>query len=303
MKRARSIGIHDGTFHADEVTACALLIVFDLADYDKIVRTRNFKILSECEFVCDVGGIYSPVDKLFDHHQVSYQGEHSSAGMILEYLKSQRIISHEIYSFFNNTLIWGVDEHDNGRAPQTPGYCTFSHIIANYNPIFSDSGEKEVEDAFREALVFTIGHLRRLYSRYLYSRDCRNIVKKAMDSHKLCLFFDKPIAWLESFFALNGKEHPALFVIMPAKEHWKLRGIPPDYEHRMEVRYPLPDSWAGLLGEELKKASNISGAIFCHKGRFTSVWETKEDAIAALKKVLEINKISYSSVELDENSI
>jgi uncharacterized UPF0160 family protein len=58
----------------------------------------------------------------------------------------------------------------------------------------------------------------------------------------------------------------------------------------MSVRHPLPLEWAGLLGDELKKASGIDGAIFCHKGRFISVWETKEDALKALQIVLDKRK-------------
>ena len=295
MKRPRSVGIHDGTFHADEVTACTLLIVFGLVDQAKIIRTRDPARLAECEYVCDVGGIYSPVDKLFDHHQSSYQGDLSSAGMILDYLKEVGVLTIEEFHFFNNGLILGVDAHDNGRSPQHIGYCTFSHVIANYNPIAYETEEEKINAAFEEALTFSVGHIRRLHERYLYNRECRKTVKKTMDTHTICLFFDQSISWLESFFALNGKEHPALFVIMPAKEHWKLRGIPPDYERRMQVRLPLPEAWAGLLGEDLKKVAGIPGAIFCHKGRFTSVWETKEDAIKALKVVLNMHGVRYEN--------
>ncbi len=53
----------------------------------------------------------------------------------------------------------------------------------------------------------------------------------------------------------------------------------------MEVRLPLPEEWAGLHEEDLVKKSNIKGAIFCHKGRFVSIWETKEDAIKALNYI------------------
>lgn len=81
-KIPRSVGVHDGTFHADEVSACALLILFNCVDKDKIVRTRAPKKLAECEYVCDVGGIYNPDKKLFDHHQQDYRGDLSSAGMI-----------------------------------------------------------------------------------------------------------------------------------------------------------------------------------------------------------------------------
>jgi uncharacterized UPF0160 family protein len=96
------------------------------------------------------------------------------------------------------------------------------------------------------------------------------------------LLFDQPLPWMENFFDLGGELHPAQFVIMPAGKHWKLRGIPPTLSERMKVRRPLPEKWAGLHEKELQKVSGIPGAIFCHKGRFISIWETKEDALKAL---------------------
>jgi len=77
---------------------------------------------------------------------------------------------------------------------------------------------------------------------------------------------------------------------MPTGKQWKLRGIPPSYEKRMQVRLPLPKEWAGLIDDELKEKSQISGAIFCHKGQFISVWETKEDAIKACDYILKKTK-------------
>ncbi len=293
MKQARSTGIHDGTFHADEVTACALLVVFDQIDSDKIFRTRDPEKLSACEYVCDVGGVYDPALKLFDHHQVSYSGDLSSAGMILKHLLDQKVITLETFEYLNNALILGIDAHDNGRSTQEIGVCTFSHVIANFNSSDYNASYEEIDLAFYQALHFAIGHLRRTLERFRYNLSCREVVEEAMEGGKLCLFFERPLPWLESFFASGGVKHPALFVIMPAAEHWKLRGIPPDYEHRMQVRLPLPEKWAGLLGEELKEASGIEGGVFCHKGRFTSVWETREDAIEALRHVLKLNKISY----------
>src|SRR5277367_727427 len=112
----RSVGVHDGSFHADEVTACALLIVFNLVDKDKVVRSREVRVLEECEYVCDVGGVYDPACKRFDHHQSNYTGDLSSAGMIWLYLKTQGGIDPAIYDFLNRALILGVDAHDNGRA-------------------------------------------------------------------------------------------------------------------------------------------------------------------------------------------
>ncbi|MCH9610347.1 MAG: hypothetical protein S4CHLAM81_04940 [Chlamydiales bacterium] len=288
-KRARSVGIHDGVFHADEVSACAMLILFDQIDRDKIVRTRDEKLLQECEFVCDVGGIYDPKRKLFDHHQVSYTGEMSSAGMILAYMREEGIISQDEGGFLHHMLVKGVDDHDNGRSPQIPGTTLFSHVIANFTPPIYGSGAKEMDEAFDQALDFCLGHLSRLLERHRYNLKCRLVVDQVMVRDKVALIFEESVPWAENFFALGGRDHPALFVVMPAGEHWKLRGIPPDDEHRMEVRCPLPENWAGLLGQELVDESKIEGAIFCHKGRFTSVWETKEAAMTALNEVLRIN--------------
>lgn len=286
MKKARSVGTHDGSFHADEVTACALLKLCDLIDEDKIVRTRDLAQLGSCEYVCDVGGIYDPSKKLFDHHQLDYKGTYSSAGMVLEYLCKQGIISEKEYQFFNMSLIRGVDDHDNGKAPQLGGYCFFSQVISNFAPITQEPTAEEENAAFYAAFQFAYGHLKRLHERFNYNQKCRDIVLETMRKYKDCLIFERNIPWQDSFFELGGMDHPAKFVIMPSRNHWKLRGIPPDPDHKMHVRMPLPEKWAGLIDAELKKVSGIEGAIFCHKGRFISVWETKEDALKALHLIL-----------------
>ncbi|CUI17342.1 conserved hypothetical protein, MYG1 family [Candidatus Protochlamydia naegleriophila] len=285
-KTPRSCGTHDGTFHADEVTACALLMLFDLIDEERIVRTRDLHVLATCEYVCDVGGVYDPSQKLFDHHQVDYQGPLSSAGMILKYLQTIGKLKPNEYEFFNSSLVMGIDAHDNGRDPLIPGYCSFSHVVSNYTPIHYDCAPEEQNQAFHQALTFVFEHLQRLWDRFKYTQSCREIVAECMAKSQECLLFDQNLPWLEIFFELKGDEHPALFVIMPSGNHWKLRGIPPSYQDRMKVRLPQPQEWAGLLDEDLKRISGISGAIFCHKGRFISVWETREDALKALEYTL-----------------
>jgi uncharacterized UPF0160 family protein len=282
----RSCGTHDGSFHADEVTACALLLLFDLIDRDKIFRTRNPAKLSECEYVCDVGGVFDPKSKRFDHHQSEYRGDLSSAGMVLHDLLDRKLLDQRTYDFFNRSLIWGVDAHDNGRSSSEPGICTFSHVITNFVPVVYDAPAAEQNKAFFAAVDFAQGHLGRLLKRFQYIHSCREKVEEAMREGKQYLYFDQPMPWMETFFELGGDNHPALFVIMPSGNHWKLRGIPPTMDEKMKVRLPLPEEWAGLLEEPLKKVSGIAGAIFCHKGRFISVWETKEDVFKALEATL-----------------
>ncbi len=286
----RSAGIHDGTFHADEVTACALLHLFNLIDSDKIRRTRDSNMLSQCEYVCDVGGIYDPDKKLFDHHQAEYKGKLSSAGMILLYLKDTGHLSLQDYNFFNNSLILGVDAHDNGVGPLLPGVCTYSQLISNFTPIKYDSLPETQYQAFMDAFHFAYSHLLRLWQRHKYVQSCKETVREVMQQMQECLIFEHSIPWMESFFELDGANHPAKFLIMPSGDHWKLRGIPPTLRQSMQVRIPLPEEWAGHLNTELKEITKIPGAIFCHKERFISVWKTKEDALEALKIVLKIQE-------------
>lgn len=278
----KSFGTHDGTFHADEVSACSLLLLFDLVDKDKIQRTRNPDFLASCEYVCDVGGVYDAEKKRFDHHQIDYQGTMSSAGMVLLFLKNHKIIPESLYDYYNKGLILGVDAHDNGVARLEPGVSSFSQVVSNFLPIAYDASPEEMNEAFLAAVDFVVGHLDRLRRRFSYTQTCEGLVKKAMLDISGVLMFDRSLPWMENFFELGGELHPAQFVIMPSGNHWKLRGIPPSLSDRMKIRKPLPESWAGLQDKELQKASGIPGAIFCHKGRFISIWKTKEDVLKAL---------------------
>ncbi len=286
----RSFGTHDGTFHADEVTACSLLLVFDCIDRDKIVRSRDLAVLQKCEYVCDVGGVYDPLQKRFDHHQVDYVGALSSAGMVLKFLRDSGVIDKALYTFLNGSLVVGVDAHDNGKTLSEEGVCTFSHVVSLFVPPDYNVSAIEVESSFFEAVDFVSAHLRRVLERYSYIQKSRERVIEAMAPRKNFLLFEEALPWMDVFFELGGEHHPALFLVMPTGSHWKVRGIPPDTHDRMKVRHPLPEAWAGLMDADLKKVSGISGAIFCHKGRFISVWETKEDAMKALEYVLKEKK-------------
>lgn len=294
-KQPRTLCVHNGIFHADEVTATALLLFCNLIDKEKITRSREIEVIHRSFYVCDVGGVYDPDNERFDHHQADYKGDLSSAGMILAYLRDKGFFDDAFYHFLNNGLILGVDAHDNGRSPQIVGLCTFSHIIAAFNPVDYEISEEEQDKAFFKAVTFVLMHLHHLQERFSYDHVCSKFVKAAMMQNKLWLEFTHSIPWFESFFALGGEQHRALFIIMPTKEGYKLRGIPPNYIDRMKVRLPLPLEWAGLLGDDLKRVSKIEGAIFCHKGRFTSVWKSKKDALQAMQFVFDKNGISYEN--------
>ena len=279
MQLLCSVGTHDGHFHADEITACSLLIVFELVHPDQIIRTRDLNELALCEFVCDVGGIYDPKIKRFDHHQQEYQGSLSSAGMVLEYLKNEEIITEDIYTYLNDTFVKGVDLHDNGLFSAEIGHLTFSQIIQTFNPIHHVHDSKPY---FLEALTFTINLIRRLMKKYEHIVLCREEITEGMKTQAKLLVYERSMPWIDTFFSEGGELHPAEFLIMPSGENeWKLRGIPPSRDDLMAVRKKQPATWAGKKNEELASVTGIPEAIFCHKQRFISIWKTKEAALKA----------------------
>lgn len=278
---SRSFGTHDGSFHADEVTACALLLAYNLIDPDKIVRTRNPSKLEQLEYVCDVGGLYDPSRKRFDHHQNEYNGPLSSAGMVLKHLFDSHVLDKEQYHFLASNLVDGIDAHDIGVELAPSNVTTFSHIISNYLPISPEADPAEFDTAFWQAVSFSLDHIKRLIARHTFSQTCRDVVAKEMNKNQTILLFEHPIPWMDLFYDLGGAQHPALYVIMPSGKNWKLRTIPPTGTTRLQMRKPLPAAWAGLRDRDLELTSGIAGAIFCHKARFISVWASKEAAIKA----------------------
>lgn len=64
----RSVGTHNGAFHADESLACAILRLINDGPF-RIVRSRDPAVLDACDVVVDVGGAYDHAKLRYDHHQ------------------------------------------------------------------------------------------------------------------------------------------------------------------------------------------------------------------------------------------
>ena len=60
---------HDGIFHADDALACFLLKLLPENQSARIVRTRDPKEIDSADIVVDVGAVYDPETKRYDHHQ------------------------------------------------------------------------------------------------------------------------------------------------------------------------------------------------------------------------------------------
>lgn len=67
------IGTHDGIFHCDEVLACFMLQQLPHYANASVTRTRDDKVLAQCDIVVDVGAVFDSEKHRFDHHQASFK--------------------------------------------------------------------------------------------------------------------------------------------------------------------------------------------------------------------------------------
>ena len=286
-EKHRGVVIHDGPFHADEIVACAQLVYVGLVTRKEIHRSRDPDMIRRYQFVVDVGGIYDETLFQFDHHQSSYTGELSAAGMVAKFLYHEGFYDEPAYHFLKKALLDHVDAFDNGRvSTEVLNTPTFSEVVENFVPIMEQASREEMDKAFFAAFDFAYGHFDRLFERYKYRQRCKEVIRQVMEQSQEVLVFDDQMPWLENFFELGGVNHPGKYIVMPVPNGWKLRVIPKTYEERMGARRDLPAAWGGLIDAEFQRVSGIDGAKFCHKGLFIAIFATKEGAIAGAKKSL-----------------
>jgi len=241
MKMLR-IGTHNGTFHADEVLACALLKILPSFANSEIVRTRDPKTLDTCDIVVDVGGVFDPATKRFDHHQKSfthslnsldakykYVTKLSSAGLvychfgkeIISVLQKTDISNPLVETLFVKVyekFIEEVDAIDNGIATHDEeGRYTintnFSKRIGGFNPQWNESSD-DIDERFHRAVKVADAEFRDKVSFFGNSWwPARTLVAKALEerfsvhnSGRVLLFKEGGAPWKEHLFNLEKEQ-------------------------------------------------------------------------------------------------
>ena len=278
------VGTHSGAFHADDVLALALIREFKDQDAT-VVRTRDLDRLAECDVVIDVGGVFDPKSRRFDHHQHDYHGELSSAGMVLRWLRDEGAIPHDVATALKDQLVEYVDAVDNGRRTPKQRVPCFANFVGAITQC--SDGEAEIDDWYLEAVKFAQYFVRGMVNGYERVRAARATVADAMDEAyedgRSVLFFDEYLPWKPAYFSNGGRDHPTEFALFPSDGKWRVVAIPPEPGSYAQKR-PLPSEWAGLTGDALSDAVGVAGAVFCHKNRFIAVFETRDAAIEALER-------------------
>jgi uncharacterized UPF0160 family protein len=297
MKRARII-THSGSFHADDVfgVACVLILLKDEPAPPEIVRSREPAVYTGGDYVVDVGGEYNEARDRFDHHQIGGAGvrgngiPYASFGLVWKKYGTVLAGSSEAAARVEESLVIPIDAHDNGVPlveARTGRFFPYliQDAISSLEPTWRENGGA-VDDAFLEALSFARKILEREIAHARDGEEGDTAVRGAYEAarDRRLVVLSKNYDWQD---VLASKPEP-LFVVEPergARGGWKVSAVRID-PRSFECRLLLPSPWAGKRDEELRVATGVSDAVFCHNQRFVAVARSKEGALALAKQAL-----------------
>lgn len=290
------IATHNGSFHTDDVFAIAVLQ--ELFPDAEIIRSRDDEVLKAADIVVDVGKIFDPDKKRFDHHQRSAGARpngilYSGFGLVwqaygLKFCDGNK----ELWQRIDQQLVQHIDAHDNGQKTyqvdktEVEPYL-IEDIIRLYNPSPFDDTEANSYDArFFEAVAFAAGILKRLKKKEqdaLAGEAAFMNAYRATDD-KRYVVLDKGLPFKQRILDMPD----LLYVVFPYEtgESWLVEAVPVA-PGSFESRRPLPTEWRGLDQSKLRDITGVADATFCHNTGFVGGAVSKDGALQLLKKALE----------------
>lgn len=289
---------HDGPFHADDVFAHAVLCAaFGTVE---LVRSREPALIEAADLVFDVGGVYDPARRRYDHHMRDRPARadgtpYSAVGLIwrdhgraaLPALLGPAPLApgeaDAVWAEIDAGLILGIDQADNGVAPAGPGHL--SALVEAFNPTWE--GPADHESRFLEASRMAGGILARAGRQALAAARAAGLVldaaARAEDPRILVL--DRKLPWERAVY--GGGLDGVLFVVHPGEDgtRWYCRCVPPE-PGSFAQRVPLPDAWAGLRDEAFSAASGVEDGVFCHPSRFICAARSRASALALARRAM-----------------
>ena len=290
------VAVHDGAFHPDDVFSVAILSMY-LKKPLKIFRTRDEKILAKMDYVLDVGKEYNPKEFKFDHHQTGWNEKrengilYAAGGLVWKEYGDKITGSTDVTKKIDEKIIQTIDAEDNGMElcknviDDVSPYTAIDYIYS-LNPTWI---EKNVDRT--KAFTYAVEEAKKILKREIKkSTDSLIGKKKVVEIYnntvdKRILILDDDYTWKKT---ISMYPEP-LFVIKQFDDGkvWSIKAAN-DEGYKFKSRLDFPQSWAGKVGKELVEITGISGAVFCHNGRYMCAADSKEAAVALAKKAIEL---------------
>lgn len=314
----KTIGTHSGTFHCDEALACFLLK--QLPDYEDatVVRSRDPAVLDTCDVVVDVGGVYDPAKKRYDHHQRGFvETMHSldptkkwatklsSAGLVYAHhgrdviaralgWKASDPSVEAIYDRVYENFMEEIDAIDNGVSicDGEPRYrigTNLSSRVSHLNPPWNEPNPRP-DEQFQKAMRLTgeefLERVRFYATSWLPARDLvlsalRERQKVGSGGSSLVTLAQGGCPWKEHLLSLEEElaiPGEVKFVLYQDQAGSWRVQGVPPRQGSFDCRVFLPEQWRGLRDEQLCQAAGIEGCIFVHASGFIGGHKTREGA-------------------------
>lgn len=289
FKKKKKLVTHNGSFHADDIFACATLclVLEKRGESFEIIRTRDPEIIKKGDYVFDIGAIYDPEINRFDHHQKGGAGkrengiEYSSFGLVWKKFGEELVGSKEATELFDQRLVAPIDASDNGLDLVENKFSVSPYFIQYFFHSMRPSWNEKnlnIDKMFFKSVEIAKEVLTR---EIIQVEDFILAKEKTKEDYENAQ--DKRIVVLKEDYhyedILNKFPEP-LFLIYPRREgnSWGVRAVRED-PNSFKNRKDFPAEWAGLRDEELQKITGVKDAIFCHRALFLAMAKSKEGAI------------------------
>lgn len=284
---------HNGVFHADDVFAVAALQLHLGKDSVQVVRTRDEAVIATGDWVVDVGGLYDPAARRFDHHQpgapVRDNGlPYAGFGLVWKEVGEALSGSAEVAKRIEERLVMPIDANDVGVSIHTALDLEMEPFeihdaISVFNP--PRNSDESADANFVQAVSMARAILERLiiriHARIKMEERAEKLYAESEDKRVLVSDFSVP----SDIFIGRDVE----VIISPddpkISTNWAV-SIVPKASGGFDTEKKFPAAWAGLRTAELAKTSGIADAVFCHKNLHFFVAGSKEGAVQAAGMVL-----------------
>ncbi|MCA9351497.1 MYG1 family protein [Patescibacteria group bacterium] len=284
---------HSGSFHADDIFACATITLYlkRLGKPYRIVRTRDEVLIKKADIVIDVGGIHDPGTNRFDHHQPGGAGErdggipYAAFGLVWEaYGPLLSKGSEDVFNDIDRRIVQPIDAIDNGISISEPtdcGVCDYGihGIVGAYQNTWKEAGD---DDTQVSSFITLVDFFRDLLDRELQRSEHRlemiDVIKEVYDNTEDKRILEIPYhVSVGALVQVLDRHKEVMFIVCRSNTNWKALAMRKE-ACSFENRKSLPAAWAGKRGKEFAEISGVFDAVFCHNARFMAVAESREGA-------------------------
>lgn len=288
---------HSGSFHPDDIFSTALLNTYfkNKEPKTKLKYKRSIKKedIEKADIVYDIGLIHNPKKLRFDHHQndeklIRPNGiPYAAFGLVFKHFgpelisiisknKNKKIVQ-EIFDTIEKKLVFHVDSIDNGQSTYTQNFkgvdvFTVDNYYIMCRVTVDSDNPKAMDKKFFELVKYSEPIIENVIAYAIEMQKEKAFAVKAYNKAK-----DKRVIVCDRYYNFNFNKFPEPLVLVypDLRGGWSAKNVQKS-EELYDARFYFPESWRGLVGEELEKVCGIKGAKFCHKSGFLCVNETKE---------------------------